>query len=70
MAIVVRREGATVEASEIKAHVMREAERGVISKYAVPEYVRFVDSIDKTSVGKPNKKVLSEKYAFTTVGFS
>jgi fatty-acyl-CoA synthase len=70
MAIVVRREGATVEASEIKAHVMREAERGVISKYAVPEYVRFVDSIDKTSVGKPNKKVLREKYAFTRVGFS
>jgi fatty-acyl-CoA synthase len=28
----------------------------------VPEKIRFIDSIDKTSVGKVNKRVLREKY--------
>ena len=45
----------------IQAHVRAWAERGVISKWAVPE-VRFVDLLEKTSVGKLDKKVMRQKY--------
>ncbi|MCW8984913.1 MAG: AMP-binding protein [Thermoanaerobaculales bacterium] len=35
---------------------------GEISKWAVPDDVLFVDAIDKTSVGKIDKKALRKKY--------
>ncbi len=57
-AIVVARAGASVEESDIKDQVMRQAESGVVSKYAVPEGVFFVDELPKTSVGKLDKKSL------------
>ena len=50
-----------VTSQQVQAHVRAWAERGVISKWAVPE-VRFVDSLEKTSVGKLDKKVLRQKY--------
>jgi fatty-acyl-CoA synthase len=50
-----------VTKQQVQAHVKTWAERGVISKWAVPE-VRFVDYLDKTSVGKLDKKVLRQKY--------
>ena len=49
-------------ADEIAAHVRAFADRGMISKYAVPERVLFVDALERTSVGKIDKKVLREKY--------
>lgn len=48
---------------DIKAHVKERADSGTISKFAVPERVQFVEEIDKTSVGKIDKKTLREKYA-------
>ena len=48
---------------EIKAYVAGYAEKGVISKWAVPRRVLVVDMIDKTSVGKLDKKLLRQKYA-------
>jgi len=39
-------------------HVQDYVQRGVISKYAVPDCVHFVDAIPKTSVGKLDKKVI------------
>ena len=39
------------------------ADKGVISKWAVPSRVRFVEIIDKTSVGKLDKKLLRQKYS-------
>jgi fatty-acyl-CoA synthase len=42
---------------------MQRAQEGVISKYAVPERVEFVDAIARTSVGKLDKKVLRQKYS-------
>ena len=45
----------------IQAHIRAWAERGVISKWAVPE-IRFVDVLEKTSVGKLDKNVLRQKY--------
>ncbi len=38
------------------------SEKGVISKYAVPQSVWIVEAIEKTSVGKIDKKLLREKY--------
>jgi fatty-acyl-CoA synthase len=59
-AVVVAREGSTLEVSDIKDQVMRQAELGVVSKYAVPYQVYFVDGLPKTSVGKLNKKSLRQ----------
>jgi fatty-acyl-CoA synthase len=39
------------------------SESGRISKYAVPQVVRIVDQLEKTSVGKLNKKRLREQFA-------
>jgi fatty-acyl-CoA synthase len=47
---------------KVRAHLRNCADRGEISKWAVPDEVRFVDAIDKTSVGKIDKKALREKY--------
>jgi fatty-acyl-CoA synthase len=53
----------SITEDELKAYVANYAERGVLSKWAVPSRVRFVETIDKTSVGKPDKKLLRQKYA-------
>jgi fatty-acyl-CoA synthase len=60
VALVVSRPDATVPPAEdaIRRHVAEFAERGVVSKYAVPDRVYFVDAIPKTSVGKLDKKVM------------
>jgi fatty-acyl-CoA synthase len=46
----------------IKDHLKVFADKGVISKYGIPEKIIFIDSIPKTSVGKINKKELRERY--------
>lgn len=51
-----------IDAEAVRAHVRRYADEGVVSKFAVPERVVFVDAIDKTSVGKLDKKALRAKY--------
>jgi fatty-acyl-CoA synthase len=43
-------------------HVRGYADKGVVSKQVVLLRVRFVEAIDKTSVGKINKVALREKY--------
>ena len=47
---------------KVRAHLRSCANRGEISKWAVPDEVLFVDTITKTSVGKIDKKALREKY--------
>jgi fatty-acyl-CoA synthase len=51
-----------LSAHDLKAHLKVFADQGVISKYGIPEKILFVDQLDKTSVGKINKKALREKY--------
>jgi fatty-acyl-CoA synthase len=58
LALVVLREGALDDAEGIRAFVRSHADRGVISGFAVPDRVLFVDEIDRTSVGKIDKKAL------------
>ena len=62
LALVVLRAGQSADQETIRKHLSDFAASGAISKYAVPERVLFVESIDKTSVGKINKKALREKH--------
>jgi fatty-acyl-CoA synthase len=48
--------------TEIKTHLKVFADKGVISKYGIPEKILFVEKLARTSVGKINKKELREKY--------
>lgn len=63
VAFVVPRTGQTVDREGIRDHLDAFVRAGRISKYAVPERVVVVDAIAKTSVGKPNKRVLREQCA-------
>jgi fatty-acyl-CoA synthase len=67
-AIVVRRPGTDADAASIKEHVLRQAESGVVSKFAVPQEVFFVTEIPKTSVGKLNKKDLRQSFTLDSAG--
>jgi acyl-CoA synthetase (AMP-forming)/AMP-acid ligase II len=53
---------ATVSAETIKTHLLTFVAAGRLSKSAIPERVLFVEAIDKTSVGKIDKKLLRQKY--------
>ena len=48
---------------QLKEHVAHYAEKGLISKYAVPDTIRLIDAIPRTSVGKVDKKALRQTYA-------
>jgi fatty-acyl-CoA synthase len=62
LVVVKPSESGKVSEKEV-AHLVREyADRGIVSKQVVLVKVRFVDAIDKTSVGKINKVALREKY--------
>ena len=63
VALIVLKPEQTGDEAEIKRYMMSFADKGVISKYGVPERVLFVEALDKTSVGKLDKKVLRVKYA-------
>jgi fatty-acyl-CoA synthase len=64
LALVVLRPGnaGKVDAEGIAAHVRSFADRGLISRFAVPGRVRFVDALERTSVGKLDKKALRARY--------
>jgi fatty-acyl-CoA synthase len=64
LALIVRDPEAEAPVSEddIKAHVMTYCNKGVISKYGVPQKILFIEALAKTSVGKINKKALREQY--------
>lgn len=62
LALVVCRERAGVGADELRKHLRAFAEAGSISAYAVPERFLFVAELEKTSVGKLDKKRLRERY--------
>ena len=65
MALVVRKNGAgaNLDAQEIQRHLRALAETGLVSRYAVPDVVHFVDALPRTSVGKYDKKVMRTLYA-------
>jgi fatty-acyl-CoA synthase len=63
LALVVPRPDCKLTEKDISHHVKEYADKGLVNKQVVLLKVRFVDAIDKTSVGKINKVALREKYA-------
>lgn len=61
MALVVQ--SGEVTEDEIKDMLREDVKRGFISKYGVPDQVRFVESLPRTSVGKLDKKNMRTQYA-------
>jgi fatty-acyl-CoA synthase len=55
---VVLNEGASPEASELRAYLV-----GKVARWQLPERWAFIDAVPKTSVGKFDKKVLRAEYA-------
>ncbi len=62
MLLVVPRDGETIDSKDVVAHLKRFVNQGVIEKWAVPDRVEIVASIDKTSVGKIDKKKLRSRF--------
>ncbi|WP_175885140.1 fatty acid--CoA ligase [Burkholderia sp. BCC0044] len=62
LVVLADEQAGRVEPAELQAHVKQVADRGLISRYAVPERVLVVDSIEKTSVGKIDKRALRARY--------
>ncbi len=50
-------------AEDIRAAIAGHVDSGRLSRWAVPERIEFVDALDKTSVGKLDKKALRARYA-------
>jgi fatty-acyl-CoA synthase len=65
VALVVPRPGHQEAGLEegIRAFLGRFVEAGNLSKWAVPDRIRVVAEIPKTSVGKINKKVIRQEVA-------
>lgn len=60
--VVLKPEAAgQVGEADIQAHVRAYVEQGHISRYGVPEQVRFVEALARTSVGKLNKRAMREQ---------
>ncbi|UVE16950.1 fatty acid--CoA ligase [Pseudomonas sp. LS44] len=55
-ALLVLREGASLDAKALKEHLKPFVEQGLINKWAIPSQIAFVTEIPKTSVGKLDKK--------------
>ncbi len=62
LALVVTQKNAKLTTKELRRHIRGFVDKGVISKQVVLLKVKFVDVIDKTSVGKINKRLLRRKY--------
>jgi fatty-acyl-CoA synthase len=60
--LVVRKKDAAVTEKELSTHVKNYADKGVLPREAFLIKVKFVDAIDKTSVGKTNKVALRAKH--------
>ena len=65
LALVVLKPDRTgqVDEATIRDWLKDFADKGIISKWGIPDRVLFVDSIPKTSVGKLNKKEMRQQYA-------
>ncbi|MDG4555098.1 MAG: fatty acid--CoA ligase [Candidatus Competibacter sp.] len=63
LALVVPRPARQVDETAIRDWLKDFADRGIVSKWGIPDRILFVDSIPKTSVGKLNKKAMREQYA-------
>lgn len=63
LALVVAKPDSSCTVKDISSHVKGYVDKGLVSKQVVLLKIRFVESIDKTSVGKVSKVMLREKYS-------
>jgi fatty-acyl-CoA synthase len=61
--IVARSAGNAALPEAVRKLVQERVDAAMLSKYAVPDRVIVVEALEKTSVGKINKRVLRERYA-------
>jgi len=61
LALVVGKEGTSLDAQAIKTHLQGFVDSGRINRWAIPRQIRIVQEIPKTSVGKVNKKLIRER---------
>ncbi|MCP3752637.1 hypothetical protein [Pseudomonas sp. SBB6] len=54
--------GQRVLAGGLGWHLQPFVDSGRLNKWAIPQLVRFVSEIPKTSVGKINKKLIRERH--------
>jgi len=62
MALVVKKPGATVSDAELRTILADAAKEGKISRFGIIERIEFVEELQKTSVGKLNKRALRQVY--------
>lgn len=62
IAVVVLKPDATATEDEIKNLVRIRTETGELSKFAIPDHIIFAQSLEKTSVGKLDKKKMRAMY--------
>jgi fatty-acyl-CoA synthase len=67
IAIVVLKPDAQASEDEIKAMIRVRTETGELSRYAVPDHVIFAQSLEKTSVGKLDKKKMRAIYGTAAI---
>ncbi|RCW70912.1 fatty-acyl-CoA synthase [Marinobacter nauticus] len=60
-ALITLKPGESISEQDIKQHLQQFVDSGDINKWAIPEQMRFVEDIPKTSVGKINKKLIRDK---------
>lgn len=61
--VVLKPTHADTKAEDILAIGLQAVEKGHLSKYAIPNEIRFLSEIPKTSVGKLDKKTMRAMYA-------
>jgi fatty-acyl-CoA synthase len=63
LALIVKKAEAEVTEKELIRHIRSFIDKGMISKQIVLIKLQFVETIEKTSVGKTNKRVLREHFS-------
>jgi len=63
LALIVPVDATRADAAAIEAHIGNYVKQGVLSRWAIPQRIEFVEAIDQTSVGKIDKKALRKKYS-------
>jgi fatty-acyl-CoA synthase len=61
--VVARSANNSSLAAAVRQFVQEHVDEATLSKYAVPDRVILVEALEKTSVGKVNKRILRERYA-------
>ncbi len=65
LAIAVLKPGATATEDALKTLIRTQVDAGQLCRYAVPEHIVFADALEKTSVGKLDKKKMRAMYGST-----